>query len=1231
MFGRMSLACALVALLAAPRPAAAQLTTGTLTGTLKDSQGLVVPGATVTLRSEARGTQLPPAFSNASGDFVFANVPPDTYTIEVSMQGFKPLKRGGIAVSPGDRVGIGTLTLDVGGLTEAVTVQAESPLVQTQSGERSFSVTTKSVESLPISNRSFVQLAALAPGVTGTNPTRIGDRSSTGGNNSNIMMDGVSTMDTGSNSVLLQMNIESIAEVKVLVSNYQAEFGRSSGVQVSAVTKSGTNRFRGSAYDVMRRDAWNSNSKTNLLNGDPKVKVNEKDLGYSIGGPIGRPGGNNKLFFFYAHEYAPRTGGGDTQRFRFPTLLERQGDFSQSTDNNGSPFPFIKDPRLSGACTATNTSGCFQSGGVVGRIPADRLYGLGLNILKMYPQPNISVPGAPYNYELVRPEEKLIANQPAIRLDYQPMQNLRGTFKFSGWSQKDEAILGTIPGFNDTRQYNPYVRTLAATVNYSLNSSTFLEATYGRAQNSLTGCALAQANTGPSFCRNAFPMTDVSSLSGAGLTGLPMLFPDAGVINPSYFAFEALNGVNPPIWDGNRIAMVPAFAWGSRISNNNPNYAPPNTPFPGYLNVNKTNDVSISLTKVAARHTLKGGFYNTHSFKAQQRQGWAGTITFANDTSNPLDTGFGFANAALGIFSSYNQFSRYVEGSFVYNNTEGYVQDNWKVNDKLTLDYGVRLVHQQPQYDELGQASNFLPEKWNGSQAPVLYLAGCAATPCTGANRQALDPRSGALLGPNTAAAIGTLVPNSGNTNNGLFLSGDGIAKTTYTWPAFRMAPRFGTAYDITGHQTLIARGGAGLFYDRPSGNSIYPQVQNPPTIRNLTVRYTDLQSLSSGLQTEAPPTLSVFQYESGLPSTWQWNGGIQMMLPWATALDVEYTGQHAYNIVENVDINGVDFGAAYLGGNQDPTLSSATPGAAAVQADQMRAFRGFSTITQARARGWITAHTLQMSINRRFRDGLSFGFNDTILLSQKGSTTARLQHNADGSFTERPDQAQADELLGNFVPTRHTLKGNFVWALPKLRGESAPVKTIGYVTNGWQLSGVWSANTGSAYTVGVSYQGGATGNGNQNITGSPTYGGRVRLVGPIGSGCSGDPLRQFTASGFAGPLTNSVGLESGADYLRGCFQSAFDMALARTIPIHGGKQFQLRLDVFNAFNQSIVTGRNTTMSLASPLDGTVTNLPFDAQGNPVAARSLPKNAGFGVANAYQAPRTMQLQLRFAF
>ena len=168
------------------------------------------------------------------------------------------------------------------------------------------------------------------------------------------MMDGVSAIDTGSNGApILQMNVESIAEVKVLTSNYQAEYGRSSGLQITAVTKSGTNRFRGSVYDVERNSDWNTNSRVNKLNGDPKPVTKERDWGFSIGGPVGRPGGNNKLFFFYAQEFAPRTAGNDVVRFRVPTALERPGDFSQSTDNLGNPYPYIKNPNsLSGVCAA---------------------------------------------------------------------------------------------------------------------------------------------------------------------------------------------------------------------------------------------------------------------------------------------------------------------------------------------------------------------------------------------------------------------------------------------------------------------------------------------------------------------------------------------------------------------------------------------------------------------------------------------------------------------------------------------------------------------------------------------------------------------------------------------------------------------------------------------------------------------------------------------------------------
>lgn len=1226
-----------IAICAIAFPAAAQITTGTVTGSVKDSQGAVVPGVTVTLVSATQGTKSE-AHSNAEGDFIFPNVAAGTYILRVSLEGFKSLERPGVIVSPGERVVVSNLTLEVGALVETVTVEAMSPLVQTQSGERSFVVTTAEVESLPIFSRSFTELAVLAPGVTtdGNNtPQRIG-----GGGDPNIMMDGVSTMDTGSNRPLLQMNVESIAEVKVLTSGYQAEYGRSSGVQVTAVTKSGTNRYRGSFYDVERNSDWNSNSKTNILNGDPKPVSKERDWGYSIGGPVGKPGRQNKLFFFYAQEFSPRTAGNNVIRYRMPTELERRGDFSQSTDNNGNPYPYIRDPRLSGTCSATNQSACFADGGVLGRIPASMLYQPGLNILKRYPLPNIAnVPAQQnYNFEITRPKETVLSWQPAVRLDYQITSDLRANVKYSAWMQREQTFLGTIPGFNDTKMQPAPVTNLTMSVNYTISPTMFLEATYGRSQNELAGCAQAQSSTGAIFCNNTggtagVPMTPYSNLADVGLQDLPFLFPDATILNADYYAVKALNALNPPFWDGTRMTKVPPFSWGGRVAN-----APPNTGFPGWFNINRTQDFAISLTKIMGRHTLKTGFYNTHSFKAENVGVLSfGNINFQQDTvgTNPFDTSFGFANAAIGTFSSFEQAQRYVETSAVYKNTEFYVQDNWKVSSRLTFDYGMRFAHQAEQYDRLRQASNFVPDQYNIAAAPRLYVAGCAngVYPCSGTNRQAMNPQTGQFLGPNSSLAIGTLVPNTGTITNGVFLPGEGpLPKTaTFDAPALVFGPRFGAAYDLTGQQRLVLRGGVGIFYDRPSSTQYSRGVNNPPTSSTVTVRYGQLQNLGKGgLTTQGAPRLFAIPVDAKVPTSLQWNTGMQMALPWSSSLDLSYVGQHSYNTVQAVNINAIDFGSAFLPENQDRTLAaSATAGATAVSANQMRALRGFDTIEVLMNRGWRTYHSIQASFRRRFTRGLSLGFNDTISLYDHQQAGARLQHNPDGSFAFRPDQDAADALLGVNRPSTHIMRGTFVWDMPDLRGRQGALRALGHIVNDWQLSGIWSGSTGSGYTVGYSYQSGGS---SQNLTGSPDYGARIRVVGDPGSGCSDDPHRQFNVAAFQGPLVGSDGLESGTGYLRGCFMSTLDFTIARNIRLGGGRNVQLRVDLFNAPNSAIVTGRNTSLSLNNPNDPvTVRNLPFDAAGTLIDSRSRPRGAGVGVANGYQTPRRVQFHIRFSF
>jgi len=268
------------ALILGSSAALAKLTIGNVTGTVRDPQGGVIPGATVVLISETKGTKSAPAITNETGTYVFPNVTADTYTVEVTLEAFKTVKRGGITVSGGDRVGMPPITLEPGVLAETVTVVGQSPLVQTQSGERSFAVSSKQIETLPFARNNFTSVTAFAPGVVLTGASAGGTRIGGAGQN-NIMMDGISAMDTGNNGQMLNMNVDSIGEVKILTQGYQAEFGRSSGLQITAVTQGGTNQFRGSAYDIQTSSDWDANSWVNQKNGDPKVKTATKTLGYT--------------------------------------------------------------------------------------------------------------------------------------------------------------------------------------------------------------------------------------------------------------------------------------------------------------------------------------------------------------------------------------------------------------------------------------------------------------------------------------------------------------------------------------------------------------------------------------------------------------------------------------------------------------------------------------------------------------------------------------------------------------------------------------------------------------------------------------------------------------------------------------------------------------------------------------------------------------------------------------
>ena len=234
------------------------------------------------------------------------------------------------------------------------------------------------------------------------------------------------------------------------------------------------------------------------------------------------------------------------------------------------------------------------------------------------------------------------------------------------------------------------------------------------------------------------------------------------------------------------------------------------------------------------------------------------------------------------------------------------------------------------------------------------------------------------------------------------------------------------------------------------------------------------------------------------------------------------------------------------------------------------------------------------------------------------------------GSRSFAPIRREAQELFGNQVPQTHIMKGTFVWDMPDLKSTSKGLRALGLVINDWQLSGIWTGTSGSAYTIVQSYQ---SGGGSVNLTGSPNFGGRIRIVSDPGEGCSSDPYRQFNTAAFQGPLVGSVGLESGNDYLFGCFQSALDISVARNIRLGGSRVLQLRVDAFNAPNQAIITNRIQSLTLSSPNDPvTPGNLPFLAGRHPEPREDQAATARASARPPrWQTPRNIQAYVRFSF
>jgi hypothetical protein len=1138
-----------------------------------DAQHSVVPNAAVTATENERKFNFSTK-TDESGRFVFPQIPPGTYSIAIQSAGFKKYEQSGVALSPNDKLALGDLVMEIGSVTEQVEVSAVAVTLQTESAERGTALVAKQMENIAVNSRSYLDLVKLVPGVVSTvnlqtaGPGGLGSISANGTrtNSNQLTINGISNVDTGSNgSANVTLSLDSIQEFKMLTGVYQAEYGRSMGAQINVITKSGTSEYHGSGYWFHRNDSLNANNWLNNRNGLPRNLFRFNDAGFTLGGPIFIPKvlkNREKLFFFWSEEFQRQLRPQSAKNITVPTALERKGDFSQSVDNNGNPIS-LKDPNT-GAPIPGNV------------IPSNRLYAPGIALLNLLPTPNVpnacaTTPGAAgcikgYNFQS-QISDQYPRREDLIKIDY----NLTSKARLFGHivnnnntylSQYGSFVLGANTPLSPIQYANPgYSWAVGST--YIFSPTMTNEFNIGLSNNSIL----------------IDETTDAYTRTKSGVT-LPLLYTSA--VQRDYIPNVAFNG--------SRLANQPTFGSGD---------AP-------FINYNTTIDATDNVSKVWGRHTIKGGMYFQRSRKNQTSFGnFNGNYNFGDNSSNPYDTNFGFANAAIGVYNSFSQAANMVNGQYRYSNLEFYLQDTWKVTSRLTLDYGIRTAWYQPQYDVSLQASTFVLSQWSAASAPRLYQPAMV-----NGVRSAFDPTTNQSL---PAAFIGFIVPGTGSITNGIAQGGqNNFTKYLQNSPPLQWGPRVGIAWDITGKQNFVLRTGGGIYYDRYQGNRVFDFVRNPPLGLEPVLNYGFVNTISPSSALLSPPSLYAADPVGKIPTVYNFTMGLQSKLPYGLVLDTAYVGALFRHLQDNRNLNPVPYGVDFLPQNQDPTLSStALLGSSALPQNFLRPMRGIGSATIYEAAATGNYNSLQVSVNRRY----GALFVGAVYTWSKDLTTA-----SGDTSAFRVDQYNR---AANYGPSsndrRHNFALNYVYNLPAFRDKNAVTRAI---LGGWQISGVTRFLSGSPITPGYSISGA----GSANITGSNTEGARIGVVSGVNPNTgSDDPYNRINAAAFTYPRVGSLGLESGVGFLTGPGINNWDISLQKQFSIKERAKLQFRIDTFNTFNHTQFSGINSTLNFTAYPNPTPSNLYLKADG------TVNNINGFGTVNGARDPRILQTMIRFEF
>ena len=895
--------------------AVAQDIVGRISGTVTDAQGAVVPGASVTITNEATNISRT-LTANGSGYYVADDLPVGKYTVTVEAKGFKKTSVAGNPVTAGGRLRVDA-TMDVGAVTETVTVIGVPTRTNTISGEISTTITNQQVENVPLNQRHYETLVGLVPGASLQSSGLSAASITSGYNNSiadingqrldgqNWSVDGGWNLDAGSNnSVFNEVGIDFVQEVDVQSSNYDAEFGRSASATVNVVTKSGGDQYHGGLFEFVQNNIFNAaNAGTKLTfvpsatvpkltgyNAVPSFHLN--DFGWDLGGPIPYIQPKGKLFFFAGQEWKRFRGSAaglqsSTEAQTFPTVTEAAGDFSDVYKGGAGlvlKTPAIIPASCGGALfTAPNVinPACITGDGAA----IQKLYTMAAKLSTLGGLPTAAVANnltfnlpnpANLREDIIRVDEHFNEKQ-SIYFRYLH-DNVLITNPYSTFGTTPEVPVD--PDQRDRPGYNIQIGWTDLISQTLINEFKF-NADWHSQHTPLIGTAWMKSVYGFQFIP---PLGNPAQFT----EGLPQI------------SFTGVSGFP---------TASPTTVYG---------------PAPNFLKSPST-DISFAdnVSVVKNSHTIKFGVYFARNRKTQNsRTNYLGAITFANNagaTSGSNSTGDPFADALLGNFSSLTQNSAFLLGQFRFNDLEAYVQDTWKVTRKLSLVLGVRYIHTTPSYAQGNNITNFNPFTFSTGLVPTFTSVGTGSTISPTSPGLCSGPQLNVIGMPLLTIECNGLQRPGGvpfdqvgrvpvtQTNPQLLASVSAAAARGFYQPENLVSPRFGFAYAPVNDKTVI-RGGFGIFYDHPEinvlGNGINSQGYVPwaqsASIAGVNDALSSFDSAPGAAALPPPSTLNLSGVDPRLvvARSYQYSLGVQHELPQGMLLQVSYVGNLGRHIL---------------------------------------------------------------------------------------------------------------------------------------------------------------------------------------------------------------------------------------------------------------------------------------------------------------------------------------------